>query len=1082
MSVSVSFAADFTKLNSAIDGAVVKFRSFETQTSKVEKQLTGMGNSFSGQKIIQQALLASAAIEKLEQDAADSGKAFALTGSEMQRAGNLAKEAAEKMRALGMDVPERLQKLVKAIEPLPQQLTLTQKASAALTSTFGQMTAAFGAANLIQKGVGALISFGKAALEDAGHIVDLSQKTGIGTQALQQMQYAAIQSGDSLDSMTSAAFKLGVKMSTGSGSVREAVDELGLSFAQLRNAKPEAQFESIVGALGKMTDVQERNRLGVELFGKSFEGIAATVSAGYADMAAAAPKMSDAQIRAASAAGDAWDRMVGKITKGTGQVLGNFAIISEEIGKMFQGQGATTDAGIGGVIGALDRASKRARGEIAEPAFIGPPASTKKAVLDYVEALKKADDAVAKLTKEQKAQIDAATKLGTSTEKLADETGIAELVIKRYTSSTKESTKATKDNEAALKKQHQALEDFQEDFASVEIAIDKLVDKQQELDDKEFWASGIKDMKETHDLFQKLLDDADDFNKALNPSSEQQAKNMAGITGGPTGISAPPVKLLSSFEKGIDSLAEAFSRLATISQGTWGGIVKDLARVVGAMDLANKAGNQFQEGGIGNKAAGIIGGIAAVDSATSSGSRLSRVGGGAAAGQAIGNKIVPVIGGWVGGIAGAIVGIFRGDSKGQQLNKGRDAAIKQITGVNGSKGVQQDAFRKMATDAGASREELDKLFSTHNLDEFNAGLEKITAKLQAQKDLFEKYNVTWKDFEGTKQADLFGKELQQLVGDTKALETAGLSHEAALRKTADAYVDLAMQAVTAFGEIPEAMAPTLLELAKMGSITEANAAKLLGLTDANVVDFKAMEEAANKYGIKLESLGSKFLGAKLSDAAQTLLDDFNLLTTNGGDLNAVIGGMSKEVQRVVDQAIHMGLAVPASMRDMLQKFVDSGALVDDNGDKLKDLSMINFAEPIESAIQRLIDKLNDFIDKLGEAGSAINGLPSVPEGGGGGGTGDGTADGGQQARGGFYRVSGPTKFLAGEKGPEDVLFSGANRTIKFPSSGNAGGSGSAAATIDLSGVEDRLDRLARDNRRSDARWAAAFFPLIGKAS
>jgi ribosome-associated translation inhibitor RaiA len=94
------------------------------------------------------------------------------------------------------------------------------------------------------------------------------------------------------------------------------------------------QFDTIVAALERMEDPQERNRLGVELFGKSFATIAPAVAAGYSEMAASAQVSSAAQIKAIDDAADALDRFVAKQKTRVTSILGDVAIAAEEFSKL----------------------------------------------------------------------------------------------------------------------------------------------------------------------------------------------------------------------------------------------------------------------------------------------------------------------------------------------------------------------------------------------------------------------------------------------------------------------------------------------------------------------------------------------------------------------------------------------------------------------------------------------------------------------------------------------------------------------------------------------------------------------------
>jgi hypothetical protein len=107
MAVTGTFIGDFSSFQTAVDQSDVKIRQFETNSSKVATTLDRVANSFSGRKIIQEATLMAAAIEK-------GGGEARLTATELERAGRVAQEAAEKMRALGIAVPASIDKLAQS--------------------------------------------------------------------------------------------------------------------------------------------------------------------------------------------------------------------------------------------------------------------------------------------------------------------------------------------------------------------------------------------------------------------------------------------------------------------------------------------------------------------------------------------------------------------------------------------------------------------------------------------------------------------------------------------------------------------------------------------------------------------------------------------------------------------------------------------------------------------------------------------------------------------------------------------------------------------------------------------------------
>lgn len=107
MALTATFEADFSKFYDAVEEANVKLKSFASGASEVSTKLSGMYDSFSGRNVIQQATLMTEAIERL-------GGASQLTDQELARVSQTVGEAVEKMKAMGMDVPQKMQDLATA--------------------------------------------------------------------------------------------------------------------------------------------------------------------------------------------------------------------------------------------------------------------------------------------------------------------------------------------------------------------------------------------------------------------------------------------------------------------------------------------------------------------------------------------------------------------------------------------------------------------------------------------------------------------------------------------------------------------------------------------------------------------------------------------------------------------------------------------------------------------------------------------------------------------------------------------------------------------------------------------------------
>lgn len=143
MAVNAKFQADFASFQAAVQKAEVSLKSFESGAGSVEKALNRMTNGFTGVKVIQDANLTAAAIDRI-------GGASKLTESEQRRVNSAVTEALAKYAALGQQAPKHLQDLAQATTHVEKQTSLAGKAANILQSSFSQFTAANLAASAIQ--------------------------------------------------------------------------------------------------------------------------------------------------------------------------------------------------------------------------------------------------------------------------------------------------------------------------------------------------------------------------------------------------------------------------------------------------------------------------------------------------------------------------------------------------------------------------------------------------------------------------------------------------------------------------------------------------------------------------------------------------------------------------------------------------------------------------------------------------------------------------------------------------------------------------------------------------------------------
>lgn len=127
---------------------------------------------------------------------------------------------------------------------------------------------------------GAMLKLGLDAAESADELNTLSKQTGISTDELQKMQYAADLVDVSVEDMTGAMRKLKSKIDPSN----ETLKNLGVSVTdasgELRSA--DAVFYDAVDALSKIANETERDQIAMELFGKGADSLAGIIDDGGA--------------------------------------------------------------------------------------------------------------------------------------------------------------------------------------------------------------------------------------------------------------------------------------------------------------------------------------------------------------------------------------------------------------------------------------------------------------------------------------------------------------------------------------------------------------------------------------------------------------------------------------------------------------------------------------------------------------------------------------------------------------------------------------------------------------------------------
>lgn len=122
------------------------------------------------------------------------------------------------------------------------------------------------------------------------------------------------------------------------------------------------------------------------------------------------------------------------------------------------------------------------------------------------------------------------------------------------------------------------------------------------------------------------------------------------------------------------------------------------------------------------------------------------------------------------------------------------------------------------------------------------------------------------------------------------------------------------------------------------------------------VDFKKMQEAAERYGIDVESLGDKFHADRIHADAAQVINDFELLVKGGADLGAVLFGSREELSKMVLESIKFGTDLPAQMQPWIHELVKSGQLLSEDRIKANEFAqeLLNMGEDVSPTLQNIL--------------------------------------------------------------------------------------------------------------------------------
>jgi tape measure domain-containing protein len=135
---------------------------------------------------------------------------------------------------------------------------------------------------------------------------------------------------------------------------------------------------------------------------------------------------------------------------------------------------------------------------------------------------------------------------------------------------------------------------------------------------------------------------------------------------------------------------------------------------------------------------------------------------------------------------------------------------------------------------------------------------------------------------------------------------------------------------------------------------------------------EAVNDAAQRYGLTIEELGPAFARQQLDEQAAQLLQDYRVLQASGADMNAVIAKMAPNFSTFVQQALAAGQAIPMAMKPMVDQLIQSGQLLDENGEAFTsaEAAGLTFTETLTEGLSRAVSAIEALV-------AALTGVPPV---------------------------------------------------------------------------------------------------------
>ncbi len=685
--------------------------------------------------------------------------------------------------------------------------------------------------------VGTLGDWVSHLLEAGGVLVDTAAKTGIGVEALQELKYAAEQSGGSLEGVTKA---VGIMQK---GIVAGDADfaKLGLNLQELKDKSPEDAFVATATAIGNLENPTERAAAAMGVFGKAGADLLPMIESGLVASMERARElgfvMSTETAQAADQLGDTIDTL-GAVWEG---FKNNIAAVIVE--------NASLHAFLEKGVEVLSRWSTAINGS---KASLGELVSN--GVILFANALVRLVDvgifvndwltamgelwrglAVIVLTTAE-AFVKAAIAIGFAT-------GAADDVMNGYDADLAKiqktiadygtaSQKAVEDNTAMANKLIEVQGGLKEMAAAAEAAKGKTLELNAGVRDTgtSLGEAGVA-LEKRAELVQKVLDlEKKKWAETQKENLENSLASLKAIGVAEEAFYASKARHAAAVRDEImqaqEDEAAAAEAAAERASAAWSdfadlaGTLFDAFSAAGLESFATIAGSAAstadmlaqaaQQGYIswaqlGQQVAGIV--------------KNASVAGGALSGAMTGFAIGGPIGAGIGALAGGLLGLFgKAKAAREEMKKLSDQFIASQGGL--------DSLKAKAAAAGVS---LDALFKAKTAEQLKRAIDSIKGSLDSWDEAQEKLNAAIEEYGFTidelgprLSAQKLEEQAASLLEKYKLLTAAGVDHDAILARMGPDFGKYVDQAVAAGQSIPESMRAIVEELFAQGKLLHEN--------------------------------------------------------------------------------------------------------------------------------------------------------------------------------------------------------------------------------------------------------------------